>query len=264
MVIKMEHKTFADSQYQNEPNTIAVNNWCNKNIGRAIRLSNAAFGNRSSLSLYKSGRLQINDELYLKLTACMADIESLETLPLRPYVSTIRHKQYEQKGLMYRKAINTYKDDVTIKRFAAFCNSDFNIDTYKDEKYKDIIGLNFEAFKAETGRGVKNRIDVSIMIKYMTDWDYSNDITARKLFAIVYSIITERKYVAAQFAYFINKHTTVQKYVFDYVVKTISIVNQLIENDHYLVNKARTLTSLELKSLNFELIRADLKHTYGL
>ena len=126
-----------------------------------LKLSLFIFNNASMLYLYKSGKLKISDELYAKIKTGMAEIEKLESHTKKSYVSKISHKGYTQRGKIYSKVINTFKLEKTINEFSKFCDSDFTIDNFKDEKYRNVIIDNYNAFILYSGRCVDdNKMEI--------------------------------------------------------------------------------------------------------
>lgn len=235
-----------DSLYHNDDRTVELFNWTNANVGRLKKISLFIFNNPSMLYLYKSGKLKISDDLYERIKNGMAEIEKSEAHIKKPYVSKISHKGYNQRGKIYSKVINSFKLEKTINEFSKFCNSDFTIDNFKDEKYRNIIIDNYDDFMLSSGRRVDDVVDKSIVIDILENfYDTYND--RLKAFNIIFCKLANTKFIGNNFSTLKQdcKRKNVKKYKYDFIVQTIDIVKNI---DAELIEELNKLTINEIKN----------------
>ena len=247
MVIYMAKLTLNyDSLYHDDDKTAELFNCTNANVGRLKKLSLFIFNNASMLYLYKSGKLKISDELYAKIKTGMAEIEKLESHTKKSYVSKISHKGYTQRGKIYSKVINTFKLEKTINEFSKFCDSDFTIDNFKDEKYRNVIIDNYNAFILYSGRCVDDIVDKSVVTDILENF-YNAYNDRLKAFNIIFCKLTNTKFIGNNYSTLKQdcKRKNVKKYKYDFIIQTIDIVKNI---DDKLIDELNKLTINEIKN----------------
>lgn len=244
--------------YKDDPYTKEMFEWSNGNIGRSRRIDEYLKKKYGTFYQYKIGLLKISEELYHKYKEAMEHIEKHETLPLRPYVSSAKMKDYQRSSKVYIKAIESITCERTLKRFSDFVGIDFTFESLRDKKYYDLIVEQHPLFTQEKCKGESNLKSSDHILNLLSMWDNcENKIVKKRIFSCIYPIVNHTKYNPSLFAA-IKIDTLKCKQVSNNRISTIKNVMKLV--DTLIANRDPIIEIANVHSANYKDFYNSLDH----
>lgn len=134
------NKTYIANKHSNTPNCLDLNNWCYARQGRDSELRLKVFGNKkTSLSHYKSGMINISDDLWKRLKNAMEAIEKEEKGG-----ALFSEEQSEPTEKSFKDIVNEWLSTNTIvKRRLANVAWAYNFTSFKDRSLANLTTSQF-------------------------------------------------------------------------------------------------------------------------
>lgn len=234
-------KNVEDAKYKDDTRVKELIEWCNIHKGRTINLSRYLFDEEDGrIYPYKSGKMQITDAVWCSIQAAMPIIEESEPTIKTSVKGRIRHTQYDITARIYHRALKTLKNEETIKLFGQYVGLDLNLSNIKNPLYKDIIVNKYPDFKKSKIITPSSKIESHILKNKVDDWLLINDTLKKKLFNIVYPLMTNNKILRNKFTCFYNTsfivNASIRGTVYKNVLSSMNVIDYLIINNDPLLD----------------------------